>query len=66
MSGSTPPPPRSRSNAPSISLDAAHAADKAKDITYPPRPLADDVDHEVLRRDVLAATRQARKSFGDT
>ncbi len=63
MSGAIPP--RSPSNAPSISLDAAHAADKAKEITYPPRPLAETRGYEALRRDVLAATREARKSLGD-
>lgn len=53
-----------RSN-PSISIEAAHAADRAKDITYPPRPLREAPDYDVLRARVLEQTREARASLGD-
>lgn len=60
MSGSMPP------RAPSISLEAAHAADKEKEVTYPPRPLADEPDYGTLRAEVLVATRDARRHVSDT
>lgn len=50
---------------PSISVEAAHAADKQKEITYPPRPGAEAPDFEALRARVLAATKQARSELGN-
>lgn len=50
---------------PSISLDAAHAADREKAITYPPRPPAGTADFEALRAWALDATKQARSELGD-
>lgn len=50
---------------PSISLDAAHAADRQKEITYPPRPPEGAPDFDALRARVLDATKQARQELGD-
>jgi len=50
---------------PSFSIEAAHAADREKSITYLPRPLSGAPDYDALRTRALQATRQARRDIED-
>ncbi|WP_153242369.1 hypothetical protein [Ferruginivarius sediminum] len=52
-------------NEPPISVEAAHAADKEKAYTYPPRPPSGAPDFDAMRARVLEATKQARSDLGD-
>lgn len=51
--------------APGFTIEAAHAADKAKRITYPARPATDAPDYDRLRDRALQATKQARRDLDD-
>lgn len=46
-----------------FSIEAAHAADKQKEITYPVRPPAEAPDYDGLRERALALTRTARREL---
>ncbi|SDF94285.1 hypothetical protein SAMN05216241_103261 [Limimonas halophila] len=48
-----------------FSVDAAHAADREKRISYAPRPPHDVPDFAALRTRALAATQQARTTLDD-
>jgi hypothetical protein len=50
---------------PSFSVDAAHAADREKRVSYPPRPPHDAPDFAALRTRALAATQAARAALND-
>jgi len=48
-----------------FSVDAAHAADREKRVSYAPRPPYDAPDLESLRARALTATRTARAALDD-
>jgi hypothetical protein len=50
---------------PGFTVEAAHARDQEKEVTYPPRPPREAPDFAALRRRVLQATETARGELGD-
>lgn len=53
------------SQEPGFTVEAAHARDKEKTTVYPPMPVAEAPDYDVLRQRALAATEQTRGNLGD-
>jgi hypothetical protein len=49
-----------------FSVDAAHAADREKRVTYAPRPPHEGPDFATLRTRALAATRRTRAVLRDS